>query len=121
MKYLAILLFVVSLNACASDTIEDDSKWAKEYMLQFQKGKMLADVYKVLSQKKGTVQFYNNCTEEFEYPMSSCEKGYGLVTTIKLPGHDTSLGKGDLQMYFTFNNQQQLVFIMHELYYPAHH
>ncbi len=90
-------------------------------MQQFKEGMHLEYVYKVLRRRKDEVKFYNNCIDEFEYPMKACDKGYNLVTTIKLPGHDKSLGKGDLQMYFNFNSQQQLTSTMHELYYPAHH
>ena len=90
-------------------------------MENFKDGMLLEYVYKVLVHKKDKVEFYNNCTKEFEYPMQDCEQGYNLATTIELPGNDPSLGKGDLQMYFTFNEKQQLVESMHELYYPAHH
>ena len=121
MKRLALVLLFLPALVSANETIESDSKWAKEYMLNFKHGMLIEYVYKVLIHKKDKVEFYNNCTKEFEYPMQQCGKGYSLVTTIKLPGHDSSLGKGDLQMYFTFNDKQQLVESMHELYYPAHH
>ena len=53
--------------------------------------------------------------------MQACAKGYNLVTTVKLPSNDELLGKGDLQMYFNFDDKQTLISFMHELYYPAHH
>ena len=90
-------------------------------MQAFKNGITLDAVKNILLQKKDKVEFYNNCTEEFQYPMEACAKGYGLVTTIKLPEVDVSLGKGDLQMYFTFTNKQVLVESTYEIYYPAHH
>lgn len=121
MRKIIILLTFIPLLACGNETIKTDSKWAAGYMKQFKDGMLLEYVYKILKQQKDQVEFYNNCTKEFEYPMQACDKGYNLVTTIKLPGLDKSLGKGDLQMYFNFNNKQQLISTMHELYYPAHH
>ena len=121
MRILLKLLIIIPLLAHGNETIESDSAWAKQYMQKFKDGMLLEYVYKVLVHKRNPLEFYNNCTKEFEYPMSKCDKGYNLVTTIKLPGNDASLGKGDLQMYFNFNNKKQLVSTMHELYYPAHH
>lgn len=121
MRKILTLLIFVPLLAFGNETIKNDSKWAVEYMQQFKEGMLLEYVYKILKQQNDEVEFYNNCIKDFEYPMQACDKGYSLVTTIKLPGHDKSLGKGDLQMYFNFNSQQQLTSTMHELYYPAHH
>lgn len=121
MKKLLILLTVAFCVGCTEKTIESDSLWAKEYMQQFKESMHLEHIYKILKQKRNDVKFYNNCIEEFEYPMQACSKGYNLVITVKLPSNSNVLGKGDLQMYFTFNNQQQLTSKMHELYYPAHH
>jgi hypothetical protein len=82
---------------------------------------LLEDVRTILLKSNEKVEFYNNCIEAFQYRMTACANGYNLVITINLPGFDPSLGRGDLQMYFTFNGDQVLVENLHELYYPAHH
>ena len=116
---LAILLFPLILGA--NETIESDSEYAKKYMQQFHNGMSLEDVRTILLKINEKVEFYNNCIEDFQYPMTACANGYNLVITINLPGFDPSLGKGDLQMYFTFTGDQVLVESLHELYYPALH
>ena len=121
MKKLALAAILLPILVMANETIESDSAFATSYMQQFKNGMSLDDVRNILLKKKKEVQFYNNCIEEFQYPMEPCDKGYNLVTTIKLPGYDASLGKGDLQMYFTFTDKQILVESFHELYYPSHH
>ena len=121
MKFILVLLTLLPIIVNANDVIESDNAFSNKYMEKFKIGVELEFVYAELRVKKDEVSFYNNCSKVFEYPMQKCDKGYGLVTTIKLPGHDTSLGKGDLQMYFSFSNKQKLVNVMHEIYYPEHH
>lgn len=121
MRNLLIPIIFFSVTAFANETIKSDTAWAAEYMKTFKHKMLLEYVYKVLKQRKDEVSFYNNCIESFEYPIGACEKGYSLVTTIRLPGNDRALGKGDLQMYFSFNDKQQLISTTHELYYPELH
>ncbi|MBD9360847.1 hypothetical protein EBB_09945 [Methylomonas sp. EbB] len=105
----------------ANETIESDNKYAKKYMQQFHNGMTIDEVRCILLKVKKQVVFYNNCIKDFQYPMTPCADGYNLIITIKLPGFDQSLGKGDLQMYFYFDSNQLLLENLHELYYPAQH
>ncbi len=121
MKKIIWILIFAPILVIANETIESDGIFATSYMEQFRNGMTLDEVRTALLKEKEGVEFYNNCIKEFQYPMQECDKGYNLVITIKLPGYDESLGKGYLQMYFTFDKNQSLMESMHELYYPAHH
>ena len=90
-------------------------------MKQFHNGMTLNSVREILIKEKNKVEFYNECLKLFQYPMQDCSDGYRLVTPIQLPGNSLFLGKGDLQMYFTFTNKQILTDSMYEVYYPNEH
>ena len=102
-------------------TAENDEAFSKLYMKQFHNGMTLNSVREILIKEKNKVEFYNECLKLFQYPMQDCSDGYRLVTTIQLPGNSLFLGKGDLQMYFTFTNKQITSDIMYEVYYPNEH
>ncbi len=103
------------------ETIKSDNLYALSVMKKFYKQMPIENVRSILLEYKDEVEIYNNCSEEYQYPISKCEKGYSLITTVPLPSDDKSLGKGALQMYFYFTNEHKLIESMHELYYPAHH
>jgi len=68
------------------------------------------DIRKILLLEKREVLFFNECNKKFEYPLNRCKKGYNLVTVIKLPSGN------DLQIYFTFDNKQNLIDKSYEIY-----
>ena len=98
-----------------------DNKYAKEIMAQFHTKMSLDEVRDNLSLFKTNIQFYNECLEKFEYPVSPCSKGYNRIFSIPLPNHNWWLGKGNAQFYFYFDSDQRLVENMYELYYPRQH
>lgn len=111
---------LINNSYAAEQNTTDHEQFAEDYILQFDFGMPLTEVRSILLKKRDKLEIYNNCTEEFEYPMTACDKGYSLVTTIKLPDSDLQ-GRGDLQLYFTFNNKQQLVDNFYEIYYTEQH
>ena len=120
MKHILTALLFFPVLIFAADESNSDEDFAENYIVQFELGMSVVEVHDLLLKQKDKVEFFNNCIEEAQYPVTDCEKGYSLITTIKLPG-DESVDRGDLQLYFTFNNKQQLVDNFYEIYYTEQH
>ena len=116
MKLLLLPILLLSTLVCAEDEVDPNEQFADDYIQQFDLFMPLDDVRTILLKKRDKIEFFNNCSEEFEYPMTVCDKGYSLVTTIRLPDAETN-GIGDLQLYFTFNKEQKLINSFYEIYY----
>ena len=124
MKYyhvIPIILLLSILSACTDSSIRSDNEFANRIDLKFKLKMTIDEVKDILEQYEENVEFYNNCTEEFEYPITNCEKGYNRITTFPLPSKNIFLGKGDAQFYFYFDRNQLLIEHMYELYYPRDH
>jgi hypothetical protein len=120
-KTIAALIFVTFFVGCTEATIKSDSKFADDVMSRFKEDITIEDVRNELSDFRTDLEFYNECTKNFEFPVTPCQEGYNCIITIPLPGNHWWLGKGDAQLYFYFNSEQRLTEYMHELYYPRYH
>ncbi len=116
-----ILLSVLLLAGCTESAIENDRSYADTFNSQFE---INMDIDIVKGKLEGFApknEFYNECLDKFEYPVTPCEKGYNRILTIPLPSNNWWIGKGDAQFYFYFNSKKQLIEHMYELYYPRYH
>ena len=116
MKLLLLVLITLSSLVYAEEELDQNEQFAEDYIQQFDLFMSLTDVRTILLKKRDKLEFFNNCTEQFEYPVTDCDKGFRLVTTIRLPDEETN-GIGDLQLYFAFNKEQQLINTFYEIYY----
>ena len=116
-----IFLLVILLPGCTESTIKKDQAFADNIKAQFRKNMSIEEVSQKLNSYSANIDFYNECLDKFEYPVTPCEKGYNRILAIPLPSNHWWLGKGDAQFYFYFNSDQKLVEHIYELYYPREH
>ena len=116
MKYILLLLLMLSAHVLAEEAADPNVDFAEEYIQQFELGMSVTTVREILLKKQQRVELLNKCTEQLEYPVTDCDKGYNLVTTIRLADSET-LGRSDLQLYFSFDAKQQLLNSFYEIYY----
>jgi hypothetical protein len=122
MKYIFLILIgSICLYGCTDSTINRDRDYAEKIKTQFHENMQLEEVRQTLLKDREDIEFYNECLEQFEYPITPCEEGYNRILAIPLPGNHWWLGKGDAQFYFYFNSDQKLIEHMYELYYPRYH
>ncbi len=122
-KYYFIISFflLIVLLACTDATIRSDNEYAQTIHSKFKLRMTIDEVKKILGEYNKDVEFYNNCTKEFEYPITDCEEGYNRIIAFPLSSNNIVLGKGDAQFYFYFNSKQELTEFLYELYYPKQH
>ena len=120
-KLILILLCTILLSGCTENTIKRDQAYADKINAQFHENMRIEEVRQKLNSFNPKIDFYNECLEKFEYPVTPWEKGYNRILAIPLPSNHWWLWKGDAQFYFYFNSDQKIVEHMYELYYPRKH
>lgn len=124
MKPIIGILAAILLLGCSDKQVteEDNSKIKSIMDSNLRPGMQTAEVADVFAKYGTPLEIYNPCTEEYESPLTACEKGYSAVGIIKLGNRSFWLGEGQAQVYLTFNADKDLVNdFFYELYYEKQH
>jgi hypothetical protein len=111
----------IFISGCNEEVMAANSSYMRDVAASFKIGMAAEDVRSRLKQLGAFSDIYNVCLKEFEARSTPCDQGYNLVTTTRLPHHSGTLGRGDGQMYFTFDPNGALTTFEYEIYYEAHH
>jgi len=73
-KTFCILIFTILLSGCTESTIQKDRDYSENIKTQFYENMNLEEVRQKLIRFESDIEFYNECLEQFEYPVTHCEK-----------------------------------------------
>lgn len=116
MKKIMCLLLSWALIGCGDQVLKADAEFANELLKdRFPEGASFGQVNSVFSEYSRSVELSREC----ETDLGECT--YTAIGVIPAPGDHWWLGKGDIQIYFSFNEKEELESRFYEIYYPRMH
>jgi len=116
-----MIIFTLLLAGCTESTISSDKEYYDPIVKRIITGMKHNEVISIIKKYDKNIEFYNLCIKKFEKIPTECKEGYTAIGNIQLPSNNFRLGKGQAQIYLTFNAQKELIETHNEVYYEKLH
>ena len=68
-----------------------------------------------------SIEVFNTCKEAFEWPLTSCARGYSAMAIVPLPSAKGTARRDQAQVYLSFDSEQTLTSYSYDLNYESAH
>ncbi len=111
-----LLPLIFYLIGCGEDVLKADNEFASSLLREkFPTGATFDQVNSVFRERCRNIELSRECDTESKVCV------YAAIGVIPAPGDHWWLGKGDVQIYFQFNENKELESQFYEIYYPRLH
>ena len=118
MNRLILIGLCFFLASCTDSDVAIDSNYASQVIgTGITTGMTANEIKAFLSKYDDKFQLYNLCIKEPEAKSTPCPAGYSAIGSIQLPSDNYWIGKGQAQIYLTFNENLELTANFYEIYY----